>query len=86
MSKPSKAMFALVAFSLMEVISLASYADQQGDSFDRRGWQNICRNRVRAKICPTGTCPKGTLAWRQEQQYRCMRHYANVRIRKPGEK
>jgi hypothetical protein len=85
MSKPSKALFALIVFALMDVISVAAYADQR-DSYDRRGWQNICRQRVRAKICPTGDCPKGTKDWREAQIERCMRHYANVRIRKPGEK
>ena len=81
----SKAMLALICFCVMELISVASFADQV-DSNDRRGWQNICRTRVRAKICPTGVCPKGTSEWRETQLERCMRHYANVRIRHPGEK
>ncbi len=78
-------LLALIAFSLMELASVAALADQV-DSNDRRGWQNLCRVRVRAKICPTGVCPPGTKEWRQAQIYRCMRHYANVRIRRPGEK
>ena len=81
----SKAMLALIAFSLMELSAAVSFADQP-DSDDRRGWQNVCRNRVRAKICPTGVCPPGTKNWRDAQIYRCMRHYGGVRIRRPGEK
>ena len=81
----SRAMLLLICCSVMELASLASYADQV-DSNDRRGWQNICRTRVRAKVCPTGVCPKGTKDWREAQIERCMRHYANVRIRAPGEK
>jgi hypothetical protein len=82
----SRALLAMVTFALVEMVSVAALAQVGGDSYDRRGWQNICRQRVRAKICPTGTCPKGTKDWREAQIERCMRHYANVRIRRPGEK
>jgi hypothetical protein len=82
----SKAMLILICFCAMELGSVASFAQVNGDSNDRRGWQNTCRVRVRAKICPTGVCPKGTAEWREAQIERCMRHYANVRIRKVGEK
>jgi hypothetical protein len=82
----SKSMLALICFSLVELISVAGFAQVDGDTYDRRGWQNICRTRVRAAICPTGVCPKGTEEWRQAQLERCMRHYGNVRIRKPGER
>ena len=80
----SKAAFGLVAFSLVGLVSFAAFADQR-DSYDRRGWQNVCRQMVRGKICPTGDCPKGTAQWRQAQIERCMRHYGGVRIRKVGE-
>ena len=84
----SKAILALVAFSFMGLVSVSSYAQVNGDSYDKKhsSYENICRTRVRAMICPTGVCPAGTKDWRQQQQYRCMRHYANVRIRKVGEK
>jgi hypothetical protein len=77
-----------LAVATCVLVFLTSYptlADQR-DTYDRRGWQNICRTRVRAMICPTGECPHGMADWRQAQLERCMRHYANVRIRKPGEK
>ena len=80
-----KMLLSVIAFTLVGLISVQALADEP-DSYDRRGWQNICRERVRAKICPTGVCPKGTAQWREAQIERCMRHYANVRIRRPGEK
>ena len=81
----SRALLALTAVTLMELVSVAAFADQR-DSYDRRGYLNISRVMVRQKICPTGTCPPGTYDWRWAQIHRCMRHYANVRVRKVGEK
>ena len=56
----SRALLALSAVTLMELVSVAAFADQR-DSYDRRGYLNICRVMVRQKICPTGTCPPGNL-------------------------
>jgi hypothetical protein len=52
-----------------------------GAGFGSSSYYNICRHEVRAKFCPTGTCPKGTKTIRDAQIARCARHYAGVRIK-----
>ena len=52
-----------------------------GAGFGPASYYNICRHEVRAKFCPTGTCPKGTKTIRDAQIERCARHYAGVRIK-----
>jgi hypothetical protein len=52
-----------------------------GAGFNTNSYYNICRHEVRAKFCPTGTCPKGTAAIRHAQIERCARHYGGVRIK-----
>ena len=52
-----------------------------GAGFGPSSYYNICRHEVRAKFCPTGTCPRGTKAIRDAQIERCARHYAGVRIK-----
>ena len=52
-----------------------------GAGFGANSYYNICRHEVRAKFCPTGTCPKGTKAIRDAQIARCARHYGGVRIK-----
>ena len=52
-----------------------------GAGFGANSYYNICRHEVRAKFCPTGTCPKGTKAVRDAQIARCARHYGGVRIK-----
>jgi hypothetical protein len=52
-----------------------------GAGFGPSSYYNICRHEVRAKFCPTGTCPRGTKAIRDAQIERCARHYGGVRIK-----
>jgi hypothetical protein len=52
-----------------------------GAGYGANSYSNICRHEVRARFCPTGTCPKGTKAVRDAQIERCARHYAGVRIK-----